>query len=167
LAHLLLEALAETHDRKDLTLMKLNGKMMAVAMMVGALGAMGCNKSDSQSSTDAVAPEENPAAATAPVVPDDQSKAGAEAATNWFESNVRVHYWAPRAPPALRVETYGAAPSSRHFWAPGYWHWSGRDYNWHAGGWQLGRENHVWVGGRWANRNGRYEWMPGHWYRRW
>jgi hypothetical protein len=146
--------------------MMLNGKMMvAVAMMVGALGAVGCNKSDSQSSTDAVAPEDSPA--TAPVVPDDQSKAGAEAATNWFETSARVHYWAPRAPPAVRVETYGAAPSPNHFWAPGHWHWSGRDYNWRAGNWQLRRNNYNWVGSHWANRNGRYEYIQGHWYRHW
>jgi hypothetical protein len=147
--------------------MKLNGKMMlAVAMMVGSLGAMGCNKSDA-GSTDAIAPDDSPEAATAPVVPDDQSKAGAEAATNWFETNVRVHYYAPRAPPALRVETYGRAPSDRHFWAPGYWHWSGRDYGWRAGSWQVRRDNYNWVGGRWVDRGGRWEWMPGHYYRRW
>ncbi len=147
--------------------MKLNGKMMvAVAMMVGAMGAMGCNKSDA-GGTDAVAPEENPESASAPVVPDDQSKAGAEAATNWFDSSVRVHYWAPRAPPAVRVETIGVAPSPRHFWAPGYWRWSGREYTWYPGAWRLRRDNYAWANGHWVNRYGRWEWIPGHWYRRW
>lgn len=166
LARRLPEAHAEARERKDGTVMKLNGKMtMAVAMMVGSLGVMGCHRSAAESND--VAPEEDPASATAPVVPDEQSKAGAEAATNWFETNARVHYSAPSAPPAVRVETYGPAPSPRHFWRPGYWHWGGREYSWRPGAWTLGREHYAWANGRWDARGGRWWWHPGHWYRRW
>ena len=45
--------------------MKLNGKMLVVvAMMVGAVGATGCNKMPA-ADDNAVAPEENPASAPA------------------------------------------------------------------------------------------------------
>ena len=93
--------------------MKLNGKtMMAVVMMVASMAAVGCNNAEAQ--TDAVAPEET--AATAPV---ENTK---DAANPGVEQDARVfHYYAPHAPPAVRVEFRGVAPSARHFWAPGYY----------------------------------------------
>lgn len=69
-------------------------------------------------------------------------------------------------PPALRVETYGRAPSRRHVWVPGHWDWSRRhhDWVWRPGHWkvpprgrghwiaptyQRGRDGWVVIRGRW------------------
>jgi hypothetical protein len=104
--------------------MKLNGKaMVAVAMMVGVLGAAGCAKQDAQD-TGLVAPEETAATAT---VEGATGNAGVEQDARFF------HYYAPKAPPALRFEVRGRAPSERHFWAPGYWRWNGREHVWFGG----------------------------------
>ena len=54
------------------------------------------------------------------------------------------------APPAPRVEYYGAAPYPGYFWIGGYWNWGGGRY--------------VWVPGRWARPPyPRARWAPGHW----
>jgi hypothetical protein len=136
--------------------MKLNGKtMVAVVMMVGSLATAGCSKA---SAADAalVAPEET--AATAPV--DDGTTAGTEKDARFF------HYYAPHAPPAARVELRGIAPSARHFWAPGYYRWNGRDHVWVGGRWELRREGFEFVAPQWVHRFGRFEYMPGRWIRR-
>src|SRR5678815_1929878 len=39
------------------------------------------------------------------------------------------------APPPPQVETQGAAPSPRHIWTPGYWHWQGGRHAWQPGHW--------------------------------
>jgi hypothetical protein len=136
--------------------MKLESKMLvAVAMMVGALGATGCNKLSQQA--EAVADEDNPAAA-----PVDEAADGQPG----FEQNARrVRYYAPYAPPAARRETWGRPPSERHFWAPGYYRWSGREHVWVPGRWEARREHYDWRPAHWENRYGRWEYIPGHWVR--
>jgi WXXGXW repeat (2 copies) len=138
--------------------MKLNGKaMVAVAMMVASVAAIGCNTADAQ--TGPVAPEET--AVTAPV------ENGQSAAGPGVEQDARFfHYYAPHAPPAARVEFRGVAPSARHFWAPGYYRWNGREHVWNGGRWELRREGFEFVGPRWVNRFGRFEYLPGRWVRR-
>jgi hypothetical protein len=138
-------------------IMKLNGKaMMAVVMMVGSFAAEGCSTPDTQA-TGPVAPEET--AATAPV----------QGATNTasVEKDWRVfHYYAPFAPPAVRFEVRGVAPSARHFWAPGYYRWNGREHVWVGGGWQLRREGFEFVAPHWhRDFFGRWEYIPGSWIR--
>src|SRR5690349_16947521 len=98
--------------------MKINGKLMvAVVMMVGSLAATGCSTA-SADDTGAVAPEET--AATAPVE-------NTASATNGVEKDFfGIRFFAPFAPPAARFEVRGVAPSSRHFWAPGYYRYNGR-----------------------------------------
>lgn len=134
--------------------MKLNGKtLVAVAMMVGAIGAMGCNRP----SDDPVAPEET--AATAPV--EDTS------ATPGVEQNaLRFGFYGPRQPPAARYENPGRAPSDRHFWANGYYRWSGREHVWVGGRWENRRDHHEYYGPRWERRSGRWTYLPGRWVRR-
>jgi hypothetical protein len=73
-----------------------------------------------------------------------------------------VRYWGPR-PPALRWEERGVAPSDRHFWAPGYWRWNGRDHVWHPGGWFLRREGLEYVSTHWEEHRGRWHYVPGYW----
>jgi hypothetical protein len=141
--------------------MKINGKVMvAVAMMVGALGAVGCNQADDA----AVAPQES--AATAPV--ENTAAATTQGATqSWFgfRGYFGPHYYAPYAPPALRVEVPGRAPSPRYFWAPGYYRWTGRDHAWVAGRWEMRRPGFEYIAPHWVRRFGRYEYIPGHWVR--
>ncbi len=140
--------------------MKLNGKMvMAVVMMVGTLAATGCNTA-SASDTGAVAPEET--AATAPV-----DNGTATNATAGVEKDGRFfHFYAPFAPPAARVEFRGVAPSPRHFWAPGYYRYNGREHVWVGGRWELRREGFDFIAPHWVNRFGRFEYLPGRWVRR-
>jgi hypothetical protein len=140
--------------------MKLNGKMMmAVVMMVGSLAATGCSKADAQ---EAVAPEETPA--TALVVTD---VADATNTSNGVEKDARgFHYYSRFAPPAARFEFRSVAPSGRHFWAPGYYRWNGREHAWVGGRWELRREGLEFVGPRWVRRFGRFEYLPGRWVRR-
>ena len=143
------------------TVMKLNGKMMvAMVMMVGSLAATGCNTATA-ADTGAVAPEES--VATTPV----ENASTTTNATNGFEQDARTfHYFAPHAPPAARVEFRGVAPSARHFWAPGYYRYNGREHVWVGGRWELRRDGFEYAGPRWVNRLGRFEYLPGRWVRR-
>ncbi len=140
--------------------MKLNGKlMMAVVMVAGSLAATGCSKAEAQE-TSAIAPEET--AATAPV-----ENQGAASTTNGVEKNsFGIHFFARFAPPAARFEVRGVAPSERHFWAPGYDRWNGREHVWVAGRWELRRDGFEFVGPHWVRRFGRFEYVPGRWARR-
>lgn len=55
------------------------------------------------------------------------------------------------APPAPRVEVYGAPPYPGYIWIGGFWRWNG--------------SGHVWVPGRWAAPHPGYRWVPRHWVR--
>jgi hypothetical protein len=130
-------------------------------MMVSALGAVGCGKADAASGL--VAPEES--AATAPVVDEQGSTASATSAAGVEKDFRGFHYFAPR-PPAARVEVIGRAPSARHFWAPGYWRWNGREHLWIGGRWELRRDGLEYVAPHWQrDLFGRWEYLPGHWVR--
>jgi WXXGXW repeat (2 copies) len=107
-----------------------------------------------------VLPEETAATATVDSGKANAANAGVE------QDAVRFHYYAPHAPPALRFEVRGRAPSERHFWAPGYWRWNGREHVWMGGRWELRRDGYEYMGPRWFHRAGRWEYLPGHWVRR-
>jgi hypothetical protein len=144
--------------------MKQLGKMMVVvAMMVSSVAAIGCSKPDAVGATDMgpVAPEET--AATAPV----EGQGTASNASPGVEQDARfVHYYARVAPPPARFEVRGVAPSARHFWAPGYFRWNGREHVWVGGRWELRRPGLEFVGPRWIVGSGaRFEFIPGHWVR--
>ena len=139
--------------------MKLNGRMMvAVVMMVGSLAATGCNTASAQDSGP-VAPEET--AVTAPV---DNGTTSTTAGVEQDERGFR--YFAPHAPPAARVEFRGVAPSARHFWAPGYYRYNGREHVWVGGRWELRRDGFEYARPHWVHRLGRFEYLPGRWVRR-
>ena len=141
--------------------MKLNGSMLvAVALMVGSLGALGCNKVGDS----AVAPEE-----TAADAPEVDADGNAVPGSPGFEQNslrLRMRYYAPYAPPRARFETRGRSPSARHFWAPGYHRWNGRQHVWVRGRWEPSRSGYVYVSPRWENRSSRWMYVPGRWVRR-
>jgi WXXGXW repeat (2 copies) len=137
--------------------MKLNGKMVvAVAMMLGALATAGCSTAQADD-TGLAAPQET--AETAPVE-NAASTAGVEKDARFF------HFYAPFAPPAARFEIRGVAPSARHFWAPGYYRFDGRQHVWVAGRWVLRRDGFDFAGPRWVHRGARFEYLPGRWVRR-
>jgi hypothetical protein len=43
------------------------------------------------------------------------------------------------APPAVRYEAIGVAPTPGYFWVGGNWFWERGAYNWHPGYWQAPR----------------------------
>jgi hypothetical protein len=134
--------------------------MVAVAMMLGAMAATTGCKAPGDADSNAVAPEENPA--SAPV--DEKGSADFEQDALRFRGG--VHYYAPHAPPAVRVEVQGRAPSARHFWVPGYYRWNGREHVWIGGRWEVRRDGYEYLGPRWERRSTRWEYIPGHWVRR-
>jgi hypothetical protein len=149
--------------------MKLNASamMVAVAMMVGSFGALGCQ--NSTLSSDNVAPEES--IQNAPVESETAKNASSESDTNalrfgFTRYSGRSHYYAPHAPPATRYEVRGVAPSARHFWAPGYYRWNGRQHIWYGGRYEVRRNGYEYIGPRWIVVNGRHAYVPGHWVRR-
>ena len=74
-------------------------------------------------------------------------------------------YWADQksyatsAPPPLKVEVQGTAPAAGYFYAPGYWHWGGREYARYPGHWAQNRAGWAYAHPYWESVNGR-------WYRR-
>ena len=144
--------------------MNLNGKMMmALVMMVGSLAATGCSTASAQDAGP-VAPEET--AATAPVATDTATATAANTPHGIEKDERHFHYYAPFAPPAARFESRGRAPSERHFWAPGYYRYNGREHVWIGGRWEMRREGLEFVAPHWVRRFGRWEYLPGRWVRR-
>ena len=143
--------------------MKLNGKtlVMVMVMAVGAIGATGCNNAPSD---DAIAPEES--VASAPVEESNDSAGFEQNARRFGVRAGARHYYSPHAPPAARYERRGTAPSARHFWANGYYRWTGRQHVWVAGRWEVRRDRYQYVSPRWARNYGRWEYIPGRWVRR-
>jgi hypothetical protein len=143
--------------------MKINGKTLAMVMVmaIGAIGATGCN---GMTDDGAIAPVESVASAP---VEDGADSAGAETNGLRFFFGTRTRrYYAPMAPPATRFEARTRAPSSRHFWAPGYYRWNGRQHVWVAGRWELRRNGYEFVSPRWVRSQSRWQYVPGHWVRR-
>ena len=66
-------------------------------------------------------------------------------------------------PPAPRYESYGRAPSSRHFWVNGRWAFVNGRYTWVGGHWDTMRNGQVYVQGHWNKVNGQWYYQPGHW----
>ena len=112
--------------------MKLNGKMLvAVAMLLGSLGSVGCaavgNKDVSQ-------PANQEEAAAAPVAAD----AAPVAQQNVVVSKSTVPL---PMPPAVRVENPGPAPRANDVWTKGFWRYD------------MGATQYVWVPGYWQDNS--------------
>ena len=83
------------------------------------------------------------------------------------------------APPPMRVEVAGIAPSPHHIWVGGNWTYGGRNYyrggytrgadvyrgyRWTPGRWESRPHARArWVDGRWISHRGRYYWRNGYW----
>ncbi len=143
--------------------------MLAGLVMAGSAAAMvGCNQplASTSDQTDVAASSDEGAA---PEV------------ANWFAVRtgfgfrpvvarpVVGAYWhtgyARFAPPVARFEVVGRAPSARHFWAPGYYRWTGARYNWVGGSWTIRRPGLRFVAGHYDRIGGFYHWVPAHWVR--
>ena len=73
-------------------------------------------------------------------------------------------YYAPAAPPPVRVEAFGVAPGPGYVWINGYWSYGGGGYAWVPGRWE--RPPHrgaAWVAGRWDRKGNRWGYRAGHW----
>jgi hypothetical protein len=154
--------------------------LVAAAMVVGSVAAIGCNRSNDSAADqgqEAVAPEESPTSAPVDDTAGTASQNNAPGIEQDYVSVTGLHcygvpdwshacYTARVAPPALRVEVPGRAPSDRHFWAPGYWRWTGHEHAWVGGRWTLRRPGYDYVGPRWANVHNRWQYAPGRWIRR-
>jgi hypothetical protein len=69
------------------------------------------------------------------------------------------------APPPVRYETIGVAPSPGYFWVGGAWFWEGGRYAWHPGYWHEPRPGYHWVAHEWHPAGGSWHMVPGHWVR--
>jgi len=115
--------------------MKLNGRVLvAVAMMVGSFGAVGCARSADQGST-----QVSPPAAT--TNDNTSNTATRETTSPGIRQDANGNRYAQPMPPALLNEVPGTAPSTSYIWQRGYWRWD------------LGRALYVWAPGYWENPN--------------
>jgi len=70
---------------------------------------------------------------------------------------------APEAPPPLREEVIGIAPSPLYVWVPEYWAWHDR-WVWVEGRWELPpHRGAAWIPGGWDRHAHAWVWRPGHW----
>jgi hypothetical protein len=144
---------------------------LTVAMVMASLGAAGCNRASTPESVD-------------PGVPADT--AAPSATTDDAKVTVQGEITVP-APPALKEEAPGVAPSDHHVWSPGYWHYDyvKTVYLWEPGYWQdrvivapfapppLREEiveyryapagDYFWAPGYWRWTGASYSWAPGYW----
>jgi hypothetical protein len=137
--------------------MKLMGRMVVVvAMMIGSLSAAGCAQpANAGPAQQDQAPAQAQPAATAPQAATPAATSPANVAT---VANV-----APFAPPPVRYENPGTAPSADFVFVPGFWRWQGRTYQWVVGHWAARRDaddcvraHYVLVDGHWVNRPERF-----------
>jgi hypothetical protein len=69
------------------------------------------------------------------------------------------------APPPVRHEVIGIAPSPQHVWVQGHWEWHNR-WVWVDGYWAVPpRRQGVWIPGHWEQRRRGWVWIEGHWSR--
>ena len=151
--------------------MKLNRTMLVAVMALGSLGAVGCKHDATTADADQAAAVDQ---ASPAVTTDDANLA--------VDATVEVP-----APPALKDETRGPAPTEHHVWSPGYWHYDHVQtvYLWEPGYWQdrtivapvapppLRDETveyryapageYFWAPGSWRWTGVEYTWAPGYW----
>jgi hypothetical protein len=136
---------------------------LVVAALLAALGGVDCNRND---------PPADPT--TTEIDPSNATDVGPTAASDPLP-----------APPELKDETPGPAPSENDAWIEGYWWWDApkHDYVWSPGFWQdrtvqptvappaLVYENpyrapselYAYVPGYWMWRGAEYAWFHGYW----
>jgi hypothetical protein len=183
---------------KEDSVMKIHRSMLAaVVMMVGSLGAMGCKGNATQGAeapatpAQAGTPVEAPAASAAPApepAPEPVKAAAIAPSTSTSPGILAGPSGAPfvrPAPPPLRLEFPGVAPTAHHVFRRGFWQWdAGRAlYTWVPGFWEdtalaapvapppprfenpgvAPSPDYVFVRGFWRFEGHGYRWVPGHW----
>jgi hypothetical protein len=143
---------------------------LLLALAVQLAGAAGCKKSNDSSNNEAAPADPQ----TAEVDPSNATDVGPTVATDPLP-----------APPELKFEDPGPAPSEHHVWIEGYWWWDHpkRVYVWSPGFWQdrlavatvappaliyeyPGRAPsalYVYIPGYWMWRGTEYVWYHGYW----
>lgn len=153
--------------------MNLNRTALCAVMMFATLAGTGCSNKNAQDSA-ADAQEQAIPGAT----PDD--------VTTDVKVAVEGRITIP-APPALREEVEGVAPSDHHVWSPGYWRYDyvKTVYLWEPGYWQdrlvvapfapppvreevvelryVPAGDFFWAPGYWRWTGATYAWAPGYW----
>ena len=153
--------------------MKLSNVLVAAAMMVGSVGALGCSTNAVSTTVDEVAQ-----AASEP----GEASSFLVGFRERFSFGPRYHHARPAytrsaysvrygyspvfvrfAPPSARYESFGRAPSGRHFWVNGYQRWTGNGYSWIGGHWDIKQNGRTWVQPHYDIMNGRHVFIGGHW----
>jgi hypothetical protein len=68
------------------------------------------------------------------------------------------------APPPLPSEYVPPPPDARYVWQPGYWQWTGYQYQWVPGNYaQRPYPTAVWVPDHWQQYQAGWAFIPGHW----
>jgi hypothetical protein len=153
--------------------MKLNGSVLvAVAMMLGAFGAVGCNNAKDDGAQQESAPAAQPSPvvsqgqAQAPTTNDEAKTIPASTSPGTEQDALRFRVDVPFAPPAVRFESPGRPPSARHFWVNGHHRYVNGRYVWVGGHWDVRRGGYTFVQPHYDRFGGRIRFMPGHWARR-
>jgi hypothetical protein len=147
--------------------MNIKGMLAGLVLAGSAAAMMGCNQPLASTSDQSDVAQASSDEATSPVAN------WLSVRTGWGRSVVARPgvgaYWhggyARFAPPAARYEVVGRAPSYRHFWAPGYYRWSGARYNWVGGSWMVRRPGFRYMPGHYSVIGGYYHYVPSHWVR--
>lgn len=76
-----------------------------------------------------------------------------------------VEVIAPSAPPAVREEVVPPPPSATVTWEPGFWSWSGANWQWVSGHYvERPSPQAVWEPGHWTQAaNNGWLWIQGRW----
>ena len=151
--------------------MKLSNVLVAAAMMVGSVGAIGCSESTVSAAVDEVADAAQPSEAASYLGVRERFAIGERyhsVRPTYTRSAYSLRYgytpvFVGFAPPAARVEVIGHAPSAHHFWVNGYHRWTGNGYTWVAGHWDVKQYGRTWVQPHYDIMNGRHVFIAGHW----
>jgi hypothetical protein len=74
-------------------------------------------------------------------------------------------YTVYEAPPGIRLETRGVAPTTTSEWVAGHWTYQDGHWFWETGHWESRPSTNMhWVDGRWrVAGNNTWVWTPGYW----
>ena len=128
-----------------------------------ALGAAGCNRSQTQS--------QEPDPASANLAPADQSgqpaqdqTAAAPAQEAQYQGSPEQLSEAPQPPPPLPDYSQPPCPGDNYLWTPGYWGYSQAGYYWAPGAWVTAPfVGALWTPSYWGFSGGHYLWHAGYW----
>jgi hypothetical protein len=150
--------------------------LVAVAMTLGAVASIGCNRAPGDATpaeeSAAAAPvspivDTSPVVAASPVVAQGASgESSARVAAGASVNTAPYDVYAPEAPPPPRFEDRGQRPGDRYFWMSGSWSYERGHYVWKRGRWESRRDGYDYAPPRWERANNRWQHRPGMWIAR-